>query len=79
MVSPLSLSVNMYCLTVVIAMEGAGETHRYSSKPSRFSESDNPNLTRSLALCLLLCGSLKGGDDCSQGSEFPCLVKEGAG
>lgn len=68
----------MHCLTAVIAMEGAGETHRYSSEPSRCSVSDNPNLTRSLALCLLLFDSLKRGDRCSQGSEFLCLVKEGA-
>lgn len=78
MASSLSLSVAVYCLTVVIAMEGAGETHRYPSKPSRCSVCDNPNLTRRLAPCLLLSGSLKRGHDCSQSSEFPCLVKEGA-
>lgn len=75
MASPLCLSVT--CLTVLIAMGGAGGTHRYSSEPSRCPVSDSPNLARGPAFCLL-SGSLQRGDDCSQGSEFPCLVKEGA-
>lgn len=33
MASPLSLSVTICCLSVVIAMEGAGETHRYTPSP----------------------------------------------
>lgn len=79
MAGPLSLCVTLCYLIAVMAMEEASEAPGYPFETSRCSVSDNSNPTRILALCLLLSGSLKRGDDCSWGSKFPCSFKGGSG
>lgn len=77
--SPLSLCVTLYCLTTVMAMEGAGKAPGYPFETSTCSVFDDSNPTRNLALCLLLSGSLKRGDDCSWDSKETCSFKGGNG
>lgn len=77
MSSPLSLSVTLYYLTAVTAMQGARETPEYPFETFKCSASDNSNPARTLALCFLSSVSFKRGHDCSWRTKFPYSFKGG--